>query len=207
MALLSIFKNRNQNTEPVSVEPPKLECYVCRRSEDDIAGLTAAMTDEIDAKILNLHRAIDAKKGEVVQYYQSMVDRLAGNEYLDFKIGTIKTDIPQFGKKIPDVDEIIRKSCSDAETVAAVVERLKEMIQQISTDQAYDISQDRPEIQEAADEIRSLEEEKEAIADALKIRSRVLHPGAGGQVTVHLCGICSGLLEGSAAAQNESGTD
>lgn len=205
MALLSIFKK--QKAEPVPVEAPKLECYLCRRSEDDIAGLTAAMTDEIDAKILNLHQTIDAKKGEVVQYYQSMVDRLAGNEYLDFKIETIKTDIPQFGKKIPDVDEIIRKSWSDAETVAAVVERLKETIQQISTDPAYDISQDRPEIQEASDEIRSLEEEKEAIADALKIRSRVLHPGAGGQVTVHLCGICSGLLEESSTARDDSGTD
>lgn len=205
MALLSIFKK--QKAEPAPGEPPKLECYICRRSEDDIASLTATMTDEIDAKIGELHRDIDAKKGEVIQHYQTMVDRLAGNEYLDFKIGTIKTDIPQFGKKIPDVDEIIRKSSSDAETVAAVVERLKETIQQISTDQTYDISQDRPEIQEASDEIRSLEEEKEAIADALKIRSRMLHPGAGGQVTVHLCGICSGLLEGSSKARDESGTD
>lgn len=195
MALLDMLKNRNQKAEPVPVESSKPECYICRRSEEDIAGLTAAMTEEVDVKISLLRDKIGSKKDEVVQYYQSMIDHLAGNEYLDFKIETIKTDIPQFGKKIPNVNEIILKSRSDSETVQAVAERLRESIQQISTDPEYDISQDHPEIQEAYDEIRSLEEEREAIADALAIRTRVLHTAKGGQVTVHLCGICSALLE------------
>lgn len=198
MALLDMLKNRNQKAEPVPVESSKPECYICRRSEEDIAGLTAAMTEEVDVKIRLLHNKIESKKDEVVQYYQSMIDQLAGNEYLDFKIETIKTDVTQFGKKIPNVNEIIQKSRSDSETVSAVMDRLKESIDQISMDPAYDISQDHPEIQEACDGIRALEHEKQAIADALKIRSRVLHPDNGGQITVHLCGICSGLLEGSA---------
>jgi predicted nucleic acid-binding Zn-ribbon protein len=197
MALFDILKNRNPKADPLPVESPKAECYICRRSEDEIAALTSALTDEIDAKIQTLQKDLDGKKGEVARHYQAVVDRLAGNDYLDFKIETIKTDIPQFARKIPDLDEIVRKSRSDAETVAAVVERLKALIQEISTDPAYDIAQDRPEVREVCAEIRSLEEERDAIADALAIRTRVLHTAKGGQVTVHLCGICSGLLEGS----------
>jgi chromosome segregation ATPase len=195
MALFDILKNRNQKAEPVPVPPPKEECYICRRSEDEIAVLTSALTDEIDAKIQTLRKDLDGKKDEVVRHYQAVVDRLAGNEYLDFKIETIKTDIPQFARKIPDVEEILGKSRSDEETVAAVVERLKASIRQIATDPAYDIAQDRPEVRETCAEIRSLEEERDAIADALAIGTRVLHTAKGGQVTVHLCGICSALLE------------
>jgi hypothetical protein len=195
MALFDILKKRNQKPEPLPFESPKAECYICRRSEDEIATLTSALTDEIDAKIQTLHKDLDGKKGEVARHYQAVVDRLAGNDYLDFRIETIKTDIPQFGKKIPDVDEIVRKSRSDAETVAAVVERLKASIEEIVTDPDYDIAQDRPEVRETCAEIRALEEERDAIANALVIRARVLHTAKGGQVTVHLCGICSGLLE------------
>lgn len=195
MALFDILKNRNQKAEPVPVPPPKEECYICRRSEDEIAALTSALTDEIDAKILHLRKDLDGKKDEVVRHYRAVVESLAGNEYLDFKIETIRTDIPQFARKIPDLDEIVRKSRSDAETVAAVVERLKASMEEIATDPAYDIAQDRPEVGETCAEIRALEEERDAIADALAIRTKVLHTAKGGQVTVHLCGICSGLLE------------
>jgi len=203
MALLDMLKNRNPNPEPVPGESPHTECYICRRSEEEITALTTAMTEEVNMKILLLRNKIGSKKDEVVRYYQSMINRLAGNEYLDFKIETIKTDIPQFSRKIPNVNEILQKSHSDSETIAVVVDRLRDTIHQISMDPEYDISQDYPEIQEAYNEIRSLEEEKQVITDALKIRSRALHIGNGGQVTVHLCGICSGLLAGSSSAPSD----
>ncbi|QSZ66140.1 hypothetical protein RJ40_00800 [Methanofollis aquaemaris] len=168
------------------------------------------MTKEVDLKIQLLHNKIGSKKAEVTEYYQSIVDQLAGNQYLDFKIETIKTDIPQFGKKIPNVNEIVQKSQNDSETILTVLNRLKVSIDQISTDPAYDISQDHPEIQKAYDEIRSLEEEKQLIADTLQLRSRAVHPGNAGtdQIKIHLCGICSGLFEeasrGSYAVSDDS---
>ncbi|QYZ78069.1 hypothetical protein E2N92_00800 [Methanofollis formosanus] len=209
MALIDMLKNRNQKIESNSVASSKNECYICRRSEEEIAALTATMTEEVDQKIQVLQARIRSKKAEVTEYYQSIIDQLEGNQYLDFKIETIKTDIPQFGTKIPNVNEIVQKSCSDSETVLNVVERLNESIHQIATDPAYDIGQDHPEIKEAYDEIRSLEEEKHLIADTLKLRSRAVHPGTGGpgQISIHLCGICSGLLEeagrGSYAAADD----
>lgn len=209
MALLDMLVHRNQKTESHSVASSKKECYICRRSEEEIIGLTASMTEEVDQKIQLLHTRIRSKKAEVTEYYQSIIDQLEGNQYLDFKIETIKTDIPQFSTKIPNVNEIVHKSRSDSETVLNVVERLNESIHQIATDPAYDIGLDYPEIRETDDEIRSLEEEKQVIADTLKLRSRAVHPGNAetDQITIHLCGICSGLLEeasrGSYAAADD----
>lgn len=188
---------------PRYLQKPEPESRTCpgRVSETGVLHLSA-LTDEIDAKILNLHKDLDAKKVETIRDYQAVVDHLAGNDYLDFRIETIKTDVPQFGKKIPDLERVLQKSSSDSETVSAVVERLKETITTISADPEYDIALDHPEVGQVYDEIRSLEAEKEAISGALNLRSRVLRPGDGGQVTVHLCGICSALLEGDGSPEN-----
>ncbi|MDD3621240.1 MAG: hypothetical protein PHQ81_02410 [Methanofollis sp.] len=197
MAFLDMLVNRNQTPESEPTKPSEKECYICRRSEEEIQALTATMTGEIDMKIQLLYNKINVRKSEFTEYYQSMVDQLAENQNLDFKVETIKTDIPNFSKKIPNVNEIIRKSKDDSETVQDVVDRLKVAIDQMAKDPDYDLSKDHPEVKNAYDEIQALKEEKELIASYLKLQSKELRMDNSGrdQIKVHLCGICSGLLE------------
>ncbi|MBP2145431.1 septal ring factor EnvC (AmiA/AmiB activator) [Methanofollis sp. W23] len=197
MAFLDMLVNRNQTPESEPTEPSEKECYICRRSEEEIQALTATMTGEIDMKIQLLYNKINVRKTEFTQYYQSMVDQLAGNQYLDLKIETIKTDIPNFSKKIPNVNEIIQKSQDDSETVQTVVSRLKVAIDQMAKNPDYDLSKDHPEVKNTYNEIQTLEEEKTLIANYLKLQSKELCTNNSGrdQIRVHLCGICSGLLE------------
>lgn len=197
MALLDMLVNRNQKPKSEPAEPSEKKCYICRRSEEEIQALTATMTGEIDMKIQLLHKKIDVRKNEFTEYYQSMVDQLAENQYLDLKIETIKTDIPNFSKKIPNVNEIIQNSKDDSETVQTVVNRLKVAIDQMAKNPDYDLSKDHPEVKNTYDEIQALKEEKALIANYLKLQSKELSINNSGrdQIRVHLCGICSGLLE------------
>lgn len=118
--------------DEIHAQYPKKECYVCRRSQDDLKALQGLITQEFDMMIDDLENEFQEYEGNI----EKILEDSYPAELLDFKVHTVESDIAKFKKMIPYVDDLLKfktdlrdrkkgRERREPETLADIRERLK----------------------------------------------------------------------------------
>ncbi len=172
-----------------------IECYVCRRTEQDLdyfhGPIEAMFRQEIDHAIAALGEAearVGAENAPALQLLSQIPP-----EFLEFSIGTIKTDRQTFGKHIPNLEEVVRTF--DAKDPHSNSRKLSGIMASL-------LPQNIPELINLRQRVEQL---RQSLTSALESHEhfqtfRVYALSGGPFVDVQLCVACAQLMKQSAEA-------
>lgn len=114
--------------ELIQVKYPKRVCYVCGRTEKDLAMLFNEPIKKFNSKIKTLENEIKKFCDEYKKELSDLIKDTEKCQYLDLKIGTIKTDLPKFKEALPRLDDLLVFG-NDTESLSEIMDGIKKAVE------------------------------------------------------------------------------
>ena len=181
------------------IQYPEEKCYVCGKTEADLSGFRDDLIAKYESILASAEKQLENQKTKIAK----ILDGGIPENFLNFKLETIKNDLDNFMAMIPNLGMIYpyrtpwADKFSKQETLTDIVARLKENPEKIL--ESPEMGTIRNEIIRAREELEKLVN-GETMNISLKAKKVDMRMPGGTTFSISICPVCDGLFKEASGA-------